>query len=347
MIKKFFAVICMMMIPAGAFCLDLQEGKIKLVLHESSGRFSAYYREDISSNNFNPLFVKDDPRTTFLAILADNVVYKMGEDSSFKQTLEETSDGGQFVWESAYYRVTQHFSFVRSPGSTLSDGFSLKITVENISEGTRKIGIAFLVDTFLGEDDGVHFRTDRTDRVKNEQEFLKADMPEYWLSPFDEDAEEPAGFQGILNNKNIDVPDRIILGNWKRLNDNIWNYNHSASRNFNLLPYSINDSAVAVYYFPVSLDAAASVEKVLHFGLFSEDGFSTSGGTELSNLANSVSGNSSDDEHTLMEDLTAVKDLLNRIDAILNSGEEINDDTIEVLSELLQALEDRKSQYTK
>ena len=56
-----------------------------------------------------------------------------------------------------------------------------------------------------------------------------------------------------LSGDGITDPDRVVVANWKRLNDASWTYESNQTRDFSLLPYSIDDSAIALYYEPATV----------------------------------------------------------------------------------------------
>jgi hypothetical protein len=147
-------------------------------------------------------------------------------------------------------------------------------------------------------------------------------------------------------------PDRIILSNWKRLNDNSWAYDVNTTRNFNQLPYSINDSAVALYYNPVTVAKGDSRETNLAMGAYTREGYALSDGDgtgeieQLFDRTMSQSGIDPQDlELAVQTDLIAVRDLLAKINDQLENGEEISDAEIAVLYQVIEELKMRKLRY--
>jgi hypothetical protein len=65
----------------------------------------------------------------------------------------------------------------------------------------------------------------------------------------------------------------VVFANWKRLNDASWSYTTSSARNFNLLPYSVNDSAVAQYYEPRKVAKGTGFTVTMCMGKYSPAGF--------------------------------------------------------------------------
>jgi hypothetical protein len=320
---------------------EITEGRIKLSFFEDLGRFTAYFREDLSEDTYKALFLDEDPRTSYLSILLDNRIYRMGESNEFTTRFSRTTAGAQFVFTSSRLKITQSFSFIRSSGSQLSDGFAMTITIENISESSLNVGLKYLIDTYLGEDEGIHFTVQDDEILLRETEY-KTTVPSSWVSPTGKSLE--SGFQGMLSGSGITVPDRIVFANWKRLDDSSWNFDVNTNRNFNLLPYSINDSAVAMYYEPETLQSGESKSIVLAFGAYSPNGFTVSGtGTTIESVLNqSSSGLLSSD---LLEDLLEIREAITSIDNYLNSGRSLSEEEYGILLQLIESYERKKNSY--
>ncbi len=327
--------------------LEIKEGRVKIVLHESNGRFSAYYLDDISKGKYIPFFLEQDPRTTVLSILVGNNVDYMGDSFGYRQSAKETDDGAQFTWVSSKLTVTESFSFISSENAALSDGFKISINIKNNSEEDLRIGVCYLFDTHLGEKNQ-HFIIDSSRVLSRETEYSSS-LPEYWISP--STGTDTAGLQMMVKSEGITAPHRIIFANWKRLNDSLWNYNINTSRNFNLLPYSINDSAAGIYYPIETVSKGSSRELIMAMGSFSESGFKgveKSGDDGISTIFEQTvsTENPSDNQQTAVKtDLITVKDLLAQIDKILASDKEVTDEELKLLAQIIENLKSRKNLY--
>ena len=344
-------ILIMLLCPILLSALELKEGRVKLILHENSGRFTAYYLEDVRKNKYSAFFLDQDPRTSVLSILVDNKVYRMGETSGFTETVQKTADGARFVWESSFIRVTEDFAFVKSGASPLSDGIQITVTVKNISELALSIGIRYLFDTYLGERDNIHFQTDSLSSVKNERAFTSTSMPDYIVSK-SEKGDNP-GFQIMTSQTGITRIDKVVLGNWKRLNDNSWAYDVNTTRNFNLLPYSINDSAVALYYNAERVEKGSSRSSLILIGAYSQEGFSIGNAVSDSEIAalfdqtviDQDGATSKDLNISVQTDLIAVRDLIQKINSKLESGEEISYAELTVMEHVITELKTRKKKF--
>ncbi len=235
--------------------LEVSSGTLRLVLHQGISRFSLY-------SDGVPLFVDQDPRTSGLAVMVENKVYRLGETSEFRQKAEVFPQGGRFTWTSPRLTVTESFSLAE-PSSLV-----ITITATNTGERDLRIGFRLFLDTYLGEESYPHFQTDLQAEINGESTLLRENMPRYWLSSSFR-SRKPAGLLCLLKGAEarepITEPDRVVFANWKRMSEAGWSYETSPGRSFSDLPYSINDSAVFQYYDPqlVARDGSRTVVIVL------------------------------------------------------------------------------------
>lgn len=334
------------LLPCSA--LELTEGKMKIIIHENSGSFSAYYLDDINSGKYLPLLFEKDPETSFLSIMVNNKIYKMGNSSGFSRDIYSTTTGGKIVWESSVLKVTEEFSFLKSNGSSLSDGFKISIIIENFSDQNNLIGITYLFDTYLGEDQNTHFTLDSGISVESEDSY-SSQFPNSWISPSSDT--NVKGLQGMIRGPGITVPDKIIFANWKRLQDNIWNFQVKKSRNFNLIPYSINDSAVSITYEPIKVSSKSSREVVIVLGGYNNSSFKATSAIDKSEIDTifdqtiNTETDPQDIETSLRSDLIATTDLIQKIDNLLQFPESVTDNEIDLIEQILETLKQRQKLY--
>lgn len=267
--RLFLVCLTLLLFGTRAFALEITSGKIRIDLAESSGRFIAYERT--SANDWTPLFYAQDPRTTVLEVRAGQDVYRMGDSSHFKQKVEKTQSGGQISWTSNRLSVTESFRFMTSAGAAQADGFLITISLANRSTDPLSLGARYLLDTSLGEQSRIEFVTPSDGSMSNETQFQGSGVPAYWASPLDRHM--TVALEQLLRAPGVTLPDRVVFANWKRLNDSRWDYTVDTSRNFNMLPYSINDSAVAVYYDPQTVQPGATRTITMLMGQYSSAGW--------------------------------------------------------------------------
>lgn len=348
--RLIFAVVLAALFAAqAAWSLDVTQGVLKLTLYESSGRFSLAALTDSKKGTYTPFFLDKDPRTSFLAIAVGNKVYKMGESAEFRQATERSDTGARFVWTSAMITVYEEFSFITSVGGGQADGIQITLTVKNNSDKTLGVGVRYLFDTYLGEASYVHFKTDKIAEINRELTLTKEDGARYWLSPASSGSDQ-TGLMYMLSGSGLTLPDKVVFGNWKRVSDAAWGYETSASRNFNLMPYSVNDSAVSMTWDPREIAKGQELTIVQVMGRYSPEGFAARGAQpsaaataapSAAAAASTTSPAASGAKPIIrITDLDALNALISRIDQRINSGTPITDDE---LARLTQALEDLKA----
>jgi hypothetical protein len=331
---------------ASLHALETEEGRLRLTLHEDIGRFSLHYLADLQNERYEPLLYERDPRTTMLSIFADNSVFRMGESPQFSLEVTENEIGPAFVWTSGLLRIRQQFEIIRAEDARLANGVEITLTITNAAERELRVGAAYVLDTALGEEEEVHFRTPEQESYSQETRLTPSSDLSYWVSPAP--SFPNVGLQFALRGRNITEPSEVIFANWKRLSQRPWSYEVNPARNFNLLPYSINDSAAAVYYERRALAPGASREIVSRLGNYTESGFATpvqQTTAEAQLLEESsqpsegeASGSDRDDTY---QDLVRVNDILAEIDKLLEQESEPSEESLDVIDKALESLQGR------
>lgn len=326
--------------------LEISSGKIKLTLFEGIGRFNLSYRS--AAGDWVPLLSPQDPRTTMLSLVLDSRVFRLGDSPEFVERLEKTSGGARFTWKSQSLLVTETFSFLSSAGSNAADGIRIDLTLKNTSRQDFNAGARYLFDTWLGETGPAHFTTDAGLQVKRETMLSGGSLPVWWVSPRAGDAEK-IGLQCMVTGDGITRPDRIIFANWKRLSDSAWGYTTSEVRDFNLLPYSKNDSAVAQYYDPRPLAPGNQSTVTVVLGKFNPAGFSAASTAPAADFQSAVQQSLAegkthpDAPSSLRADLDALNAVLSRIDDALAPGASISDADLALVESTVRDLSARSA----
>ncbi|WP_455381791.1 hypothetical protein [Salinispira pacifica] len=347
--------------------LDLKQGDLKLVLTEDTGRFSLYYLEDAKKNQYQPLFFSDDPRTSVLTIMQDGKLYRMGDSSAFQMSLEHNGNTAAFVWKSSTLTVTEEFSFSPAAGQAAGTGILITLRIRNTGNESSQVGARYLIDTILGEHSAAHFQTQAEGPIRHETQITPSPTDSWVLSA----ASDPnsVGLKIVTYGPGVTTPDRVVLANWKRLNESPWDYDVNSSRDFNLLPYSINDSAVALYYNSQNLSPGASRTITIAIGTRNAVAPASSAASQTQQPAASPASQSSGAEAAqplaqpknnvvnnggarppknseLERDYEQTKKLLDQINQLLSQPPgTVSPDQINELQQELKKLEDRRSQY--
>ncbi len=340
--------------------VEIDSGRVRLILHEGIGRFSLYTRANAASTDYIPLFVDQDPRTSGISLVVNDRIYKLGDSSQFAESADGSADAGtaRFRWTSRTLEVVQEFTPVRSSASTEVEGMRLAIRISNRSRSRLSVGLKFCLDTYLGEENLSHFSSDRHQEIRNELTVSGSDMIRYWLS---QSASQPggAGMVCVTSGSDITTPDRIVFANWKRLSDASWDYQTSSNRNFNLMPYSINDSAVCMYYDPVDLDAQESREIVLVLGNTNLADYASQAQVAATVAApepspepapagglQAIHDRLGSEAGSAEQDLVELNRFIAIIDERLATGELISEEEFRLMEEILSAIKDRAERYS-
>jgi len=324
-----------------AYALEVREGRLRLTIHETSGRFSLHYLADLQKDAYEPLFVDKDPRTSFAALLIDDRSHRLGESTSFRLKTERTEKGARVVFESSTLVAIQEFSFARIAGSALADALRIDFILSNRSDRELNIGLRLVVDTNLGEKKSAHFRTNEREITAETVLSTKSDRDLWWTSEDDKN-----GLMGGITLEGIEAPDSLHFANWKRLNDAPWKAQASAGRNFNLLPYSIGDSAVSYYFDPKPIARGAERKHTIFLGAANPKGFAgigeaASGG--LSQILQTSVEAAVSPDLALQTDLITVRDLLSRIDLLLKNPSNASNEEIAALETVIIRLKERNA----
>lgn len=327
--KRFLLLLAGLCVALTASALEVEQGRIKLVLDEDSSRFLVYLRSATADDEWLPLFFADDPRTSGLDVREANRVYRMGDGGEFRQVAESTDEGIFFIWTSTTLRVSERFRFIRSVGSAVTDGVQLEIAITNLGEQTLPVAARLLLDTYLGERGNAHFSTPLRAQITRETSIEPSSAEWYIRSGA---PEESHGLQVMLDSEGITVPESVVVANWRRLSDSRWDYEVNDQRNFNRLPYSINDSALMLTCGEVALRQNERYRVTLRFGDFAPQGY----------LDPDTSAPLTANERSAL--LAQLNTLLDEIDSLLTASDVTAEDVEALRAELGQILEQVRGQ---
>jgi len=298
---------------------EFNDGAVRLVLHEETGRFSLYsLRHRDNRRGHLALFFGQDPRTSSLLVMVNDRAFRMGDSPAFRTRIGGTARNPSLIFESYFMLVAKEFSFVSSADSEEVNGVSVRITLENRCNRQVMAGARFLLDTNLGSrQPDVFFATNRR-TISSETLLTRADRDSFWI-----DRNDTASLTGSLFTGSGEDPDSVLFANWKRLNEASLNIPHQPGRNFNMLPYSVRDPAVS-YYFearPLSRGERRSFRIYLFLnsaaGLGPAAPAGVAGREAILDMASRAGLPAADAEG---QDIAELRELMARIDALAASG---------------------------
>jgi hypothetical protein len=242
---------------------DYIEGNIKLTLNERTGRFSVFYMDDAEKGKYRSFLWDRDPRTTYLAVQIGNRVYKLGNANYFRTAIRGSQSNPSLTFESPSLSVVMDFSFIRTPNATATNGIRIDIRLHNWGESDINAGLKLVLDTYFGEKKSPQFHTNLR-YIDSETIINRVVSDQWWLAK-----DTNGSLMGSVFVDGTYYPDTIHFANWKRLADAKWKTTYVAGRNFNALPFSIKDDAVA--YFLETTTLARWDQRTMTVMLATED----------------------------------------------------------------------------
>jgi hypothetical protein len=262
------------LLPGLAQAATMTNDRLQVDVDEDSARiFLAAVGEAVDETigeTRSDLLFFDRPPSSYTVVYVDGDALIFGSERgtfSKRAVLQDSSIDA--VWTTARIDVEQTLRFVRRKESGVEDGVLIEYRVENRSARDLEVGLRVLFDTRLGESDGYHFLLPGGVQVRTETEFLGSDLPRMWTST----GGSSLCLTGTLAGEAVSPPDRIVFANYRALRENLLRYRIRRMKSFDYTPYSINDSAVALYYDPRMLPPGASRTYRTILGLCGEGEF--------------------------------------------------------------------------
>ncbi len=336
-----FITFCFLVFVAGASllsALEVKDNSSLINFNEKDGVWGLRYIQDGSMKS---LFEDRDDRTSYMTLVLDNRSYRLQKNSFFNQHVEEYPGLVVAHWSNKILHVTQ---------SVKTDhdirGFRVTVTVRNLSRNYISVGLKNLIDSH-NNDNGPDFTIPGNVPVNSERRWTASDVPLSWSTYPGEAAQ--VSFTPLGDRK----PDTLIFANWKRLNDSDWDFNYREGRDFSLMPYSINDSAAAVYYNPVSLPPGT--EETVQFAITAgspvfegNGGSSTAVASELvlpEEMEETPEGRQIILNYALKYDLDLIDKMCSEIDSLLLTDDPVYNSQTEYFEEELEKLKQKLSHY--
>jgi hypothetical protein len=265
--RRFFWLMIIALVAGSPGALELEQGDLRVELDERSSRFAVLVRSD---SGWLSLFFPDDLLSTSVEVLEENQVFRMGDSGRFSQRVEQAEFGPRFVWESATLRISQTFEPIRGLDSVSENGVQIRTSVLSLAEQPREVGVRFILDSYLGERQNRHFELADGSLIEQESRIDPADTL-YVVSRNGSNAQ--SGLQLMIGTPTVTRPEAVYLTNWQRASESPWNYDFNPTRNFNRLPYSINDSAILLRYGTEVLETGERYEVITRLGDIAVGGY--------------------------------------------------------------------------
>jgi hypothetical protein len=207
--------------------------------------------------------------------------WKDSDVKGWKDEQGQEHEGVQsvWVWDDKGVTVTQYVELVRGQQSGLLDTCRVRYRIDNGDSREHGIGIRFLLDTFIGDNDGVPFTIPRESDLCDTMMDLPAQSRTRTIPDFLEALEKPdLAHPGTiahlrLNLEKLEQPARVTLGAWPNEKLRVLDRNANGPLtlwNVPLLPLKslhLDDSAVAIYWKEEPLPPRGKREVGFEYGL--------------------------------------------------------------------------------
>lgn len=247
--KRLF-VILLLTIATTAYGNDLRiSGKgIEFFLNAEMG---AFYVENPAPTTpaLKTLLFSDNPPTSYITVIINGKPYRMNDHAlTVIQPFAEGTDNVTGVFGVSGVEIKVVFQATNSATSQ-NDTILCYLAFNNTTTNNITVGARFLYDTFFDERWGKPvIYTSSGEQIKTERLMYPENFPNFLYSgTYDIDA----GFtEGIFVYPYVNdlKPTSIIVGNWKKLDENELGYPIDARSDFRYNNYANKDAAVAIFF---------------------------------------------------------------------------------------------------
>jgi hypothetical protein len=192
--------------------------------------------------------------------------------------LDETKEGRRSVWiyDREGVHVTQTVQLVIGPQSAIPDTCLVRYRIDNRGSQRHTVGLRFMLDTFIGENDGVPFLIPGSKELCSTSMIRTSEqIPDFIQALESEDLQNPgtiAHLQLKLGGV-LEAPSRLTLGAWP--NVELRSIDSRCNQEKTLWDVPVlpirsvqpSDSAVVIYWEPKRLDPGDSREMGFTYGL--------------------------------------------------------------------------------
>ena len=205
-----------------------------------------------SNTDDNKKLLYDCTSCVFLNINGD--LYRYDCDDGDKSTAQGDSLYSSMIIDGI--KIERYISFAYNIYTSRHDTVEYRYVMTNQSENDANVGTRIFFDTMLGNNDSAPFRVNGQN-VTYGKEFVGDDVPQTW-QVFDRFDSPTVVASGTFYYDEADRPDRVQFLNYHNGISQVWDCNYSGY---------IGDSAVNVYYNPISLAPGESRTVKTYYGL--------------------------------------------------------------------------------
>ncbi|MBP7552423.1 MAG: hypothetical protein KA885_03275 [Spirochaetes bacterium] len=228
-----------------------------LFVDGETSKFILYGRNKIE-DKMSPLLAEDFPPSTYFKFYINKDLVPFGKGGKGRKSeISKVGNDLQYFWSNDVIKIVIVYTLLSSIDKKPADTLLVRMNIENLSDDKYFVGILFCIDTLLGETKRKHFLLNGSTLLNKEAEYKK-NIPFTYINSYSETLK--MGINILFDERYIDKPDRIYFTNWKKgFTDE--KYKVKPGVDFDLKPYSLNDSAVFIEYEDMTVDSASYIDR--------------------------------------------------------------------------------------
>lgn len=214
------------------------------------------------------------PTMSYTSIWFDGKVLRFGSaqgEHAQNPMVSENKKSITRAWRYNRVNFIQKASLIESEWSLLhyEDTAKLEYVIVNQDVVKHEVGLRILLDTMLGDTDGVPISVLNRPLIFYEQEYFADQMPHWWTAikcdtTINGDTINVSfSAQGTMREYGATCPDRFIIAKYGNIDRKEYYWNYEIDKNSRIT----HDSAVALWWYPKSIEPGDTIRIVTYYGL--------------------------------------------------------------------------------
>lgn len=227
----------------------LKNGDMMIELDGRTGGF-CFYAIPETGGEVPLISTHESLTSSYFVLQIDGRNYVLTKRNGINTSSRRTPYGGQMVYQVGNKaQLIADFSFMPSIAtSSRVDMLRVTLYVINMAKTTKTMAVKGIFDTYLGEQDGIHFSTKTLGKVNREKQY-NAFYDEQWINS--ENANAAVRF--ILSSQRLGTPETVTLASKNKVSSEIWKPSVDEAKGFNSAA-SYSDSAISINWKSATVD---------------------------------------------------------------------------------------------
>ena len=155
--------------------------------------------------------------------------------------------------------VIETLKLIQSGNTSYTDTVEISYSVQNNGSSPVSAGVRIMLDTMLASNDGAPFRIPNIGNLTTIRTFTGSDIPAFYQVYDDLDSPTTLATGYLITTGNR-APDKVQFTHWSDIRGSYWDYTADDGDD-------LGDSAVGVYFNPVSVAAGSSIDVSTRYGV--------------------------------------------------------------------------------